>query len=198
MVRRSQTSNPRSVVVLTSGADWRGRVASQQRSGGGDFPLPRQQAAKVQALQRTIQALRIVINAKRRAEARYLFSRARALVEALPASQTAQERRQLSELRRKFTASGKALAQNNKKTRSKPVPKAGPVVKSTVASRPIPVPKPTPVPKPDLAPKPPRKPKRKPGRKAKRSPFPEFGDRYINRAALGYAPVDETRSPEKR
>ncbi|MFF3285649.1 hypothetical protein [Streptomyces sp. NPDC003023] len=175
MVRRSQSSNPRSAVVLTSGTDWRERTASQQRSSGGDFPLPKKQEGKAQALQRTIKVLRLAIETKHRPEARYLFSRARALVEALPASQTVQERQQLSELRKKF---GKALPQSAKK------PKPQPVSKSKVA----PKPKPQPVPKPAPAPEPKRG-SRKSRRRAKRSPFYDFRKRHIDREALGYAPV---------
>ncbi|MFC8370739.1 MULTISPECIES: hypothetical protein [unclassified Streptomyces] len=184
MVRRSQSSNPRSVVVLTSGTDWHGRAASQRPSSGGDFPLPKKQAGKIQVLQRTIRLLQMAGTTKHRSEARYLFSRARALVEALPASQTVRERQQLSQLRKKFTAGGKAAPQSGKK------PKPSPVLRSNVT----PKTKPQPVPKPDLAPKP--KPKSR--RKAKRGPFPELGNRYIDRAALGYSPTDETKGSRTR
>lgn len=184
MVRRSQTSNPRSTVVLTSGTDWHGRAASQRRSSGGDYPLPKKQAEKIQALQRAIKILQMASTTKHRSEARYLFSRARALVEALPASQTVQERQQLSELRKKFGVGGKAAPKSSKK------PKPNPVLKSYVA----PKPKPQPVPMPDLAPKP----KSKSRRKAKRSPFNRLGNRYIDREALGYGPVDETKGSRTR
>ncbi|MFZ3493965.1 hypothetical protein ACODT5_12210 [Streptomyces sp. 5.8] len=104
MVRRSQTSNPRSTVVLTSGADWGTRAAGQRRGSGAEFPLPRRQAAKAKALQQTLAVIRTAINAKRWAQARYMLSRARALVSALPADQTTQEREHLSLLQRKFEA----------------------------------------------------------------------------------------------
>ncbi|MET7972438.1 hypothetical protein ABZW44_04990 [Streptomyces mirabilis] len=185
MVRRSQNNNPRSPVVLTSGVDWRDRAASQQPSSGGDFPLPKKQAGKIQALQRAIKALQMASTTKHRSEARYLFSRARALVEALPASQTAQERQQLSELRKKFAAGSKAVPRSDKK------PKPKPVAKSHLTPKPKPVPEPKPEPVPERKSKFARK-------KKKRSPFPELGNRFIDRAALGYAPADETRSPEKR
>ncbi|MFF0165525.1 hypothetical protein [Streptomyces prasinus] len=184
MVRRSQTSNPRSTVVLTSGTDWHGRAASQRRSSGGDFPLPKKQAGKIQALQRAIKVLQMASATKHRSEARYLFSRARALIEALPASQTVQERQQLSELRKKFGVGGKAAPKSIKK------PKPHPVLKSYVT----PKPKPQPAPKPDLVPKP----NSKSRRKAKRSPFDNFGNRYIDRAALGYTPADETKGSQAR
>ncbi len=181
MVRRSQTNNPRSTVVLTSGADWHGRAASQQRSSGGDFPLPKRQVGKIQALRRTIEVLRIAINAKRRPEARYLFSRARALVKALPASQTVQERQQLSELRKKFAAGSKAAPKSDKK------PKPKPVAKSRLPSKPKPMPAPEPKPKPV-----PKRMSKVARKRKKRIPFPELGNRFIDRAALGYAPTDET------
>lgn len=184
MVRRSQTSNLRSTVVLTSGTDWHGRAASQRRSSGGDVPLPKKQAGRIQALQRAIKVLRMASATKHRTEARYLFSRARALVETLPASQTVQERQQLSELRKKFGAGSKAAPKSSKKS------KPNPVLKSNVT----PKPKPQPVPKPDLAPKP----KSKSLRKAKRDPFNSFGNRYIDRVALGYALTDETKGSRTR
>ncbi|MFC5958890.1 hypothetical protein ACFP51_31985 [Streptomyces pratens] len=184
MVRRSQTSNPRSAVVLTSGTDWHGRAASQRRSSGAAYPLPKKQAEKIQALQRAIKILQMASATKHRSEARYLFSRARALVEALPASQTVQERRQLSELRKKFGVGGKAAPKSSKK------PKPNPVLKSYVP----PKPKPQPAPKPDLVPKP--KPKSR--RRAKRGPFHNFDNRYIDRAALGYGPTDETEGSRTR
>ncbi|MFF2205240.1 hypothetical protein [Streptomyces sp. NPDC058145] len=122
---------------------------------------------------------------KHRTEARYLLSRARALVEALPASQTVQERKQLAELRRKFGASSTAVPKSDKK------PKSNPVLKSKVA----PKPKPQPGPKPDLAPKPKPKSRR---RRAKRNPFDSFSKRYIDRVALGYAPASEAKDSRTR
>nr|WP_239076274.1 hypothetical protein [Streptomyces sp. SID9913] len=170
---------------MTSGTDWHGRAASQRRSSGRDFPLPKKQEGKIQALQRAIKVLQMASATKHRTEARYLLSRARALIEALPASQTVQERKQLAELRRKFGAGGKAAPKSDKK------PKPNPVLKSKVA----PKPKPQPVPKPDLAPKPDPKSRR---RRAKRKPVDRLSKRYIDRAALGYAPVDETKGSRTR
>ncbi|MFJ8080045.1 hypothetical protein ACIQ6Y_05365 [Streptomyces sp. NPDC096205] len=110
MVRRSQTSNPRSAVVLTSGADWGTRAAGQRRGSGAESPMPRRQAGQVKALQQTLDVIRMAINAKRRHQARYSLSRARALVNALPADQTVKEREQLSLLRKKFEARGTPAA----------------------------------------------------------------------------------------
>lgn len=41
MARRSQTSNPRSSVVLTSGTDWGTRAAGQRHGSGAESPMPR-------------------------------------------------------------------------------------------------------------------------------------------------------------
>ncbi|MET9891894.1 hypothetical protein ABZZ47_17000 [Streptomyces sp. NPDC006465] len=141
--------------------------------------MPKKQAGKIQALQQAIKALQMASATKHRSEARYLFSRARALVEALPASQTTRERQQLAELRRKFAAGSKAAPKSGNKS----IPK--PVSKSYLA----PKPKPRPVLEPEPEPAPKRKSKF--ARKKKRSPFPELGDRYIDRAALGYVPAGE-------
>ncbi|MEU6624830.1 hypothetical protein ABZ926_29245 [Streptomyces litmocidini] len=152
MVRRSQTSNPRSAVVLTSGADWGTRAAGQRRGSGAEFPLPRRQAAKVKALQQVLGVIRTAINAKRWAQARYMLSRARALVNALPADQTVQEREQITLLRKKFDARGTTAA------------------KSTAKKKPAPKPA---------------------SKKAAPKPAPDLGDRFLNRAALGYGPAGE-------
>lgn len=167
MVRRSQSSNPRSVVVLTSGADWPGRAASQRRSSGSDFAMPEQQAAKIQDLHCAILVLRVAVNTKNRLEARYQFSRARALVKALPASATVQERRQLSLLRKKFATGSKALSQNAKKGKPKPKPQR----------------------------KPAPKPKSRSSGKPEPTRVPDLGDRLLNRTSLGYAPADEPQRP---
>lgn len=122
--------------------------------------MPRRQAAKVKALQQSLGLIRTAINAKRWAQARYMLSRARALVNALPADQTVQEREQLSQLRKKFEARGTPAAKSAAK--AKAAPEARAVGKKSAA-------KPTPQ---KVTPKAP----------------PDLGDRYINRAALGYDP----------
>ncbi len=179
MVRRSQTSNPRSAVVLTSGADWGTRAAGQRRGGGAEFPLPRRPAAKVKALQQTLGVICTAINAKRWAQARYMLSSARALVNALPADQTVQEREQLSLLQKKFEARNTMAARNARKpkpaatraggtkqavrTAAKKSAARTPAVKDALKSPSMPPP----------------------------APVPELGDRFINRAALGYGPEAE-------
>lgn len=162
MVRRSQTSNPRAVVVLTGGTDWPGRAAREQRSTGVDFQLPQGDAAKIKALRRTINVLRKAVKDKRDTASRYLFRKARALVNALPAHKTKQEREQLAALREKFRAQGKPPATSVKKPKPKPAARSGtktPAAKST--------------------------------RQAKPAPARDLGDRFINRASLGYGPSDK-------
>lgn len=175
MVRRSQTSNPRSVVVLTSGADWGTRAAGQRRSSGADAPIPRRQPAKIKALRQTIGVARIAINNKRWHEARYALSRARALINALPADLTVQEREQLSQLRRKYAARNTPAAQkarnarNAKKAKSSVSPsraggKKPAAKKSTAKSTP---------------------------RKSEPTPARSLNNRYFDRTLFGYAPIDK-------
>ncbi|GAA2391236.1 hypothetical protein GCM10010420_14110 [Streptomyces glaucosporus] len=171
MVRRSQTSNPRSTVVLTSGADWRGRAASQRRSSGAESPLPRRQPAKIKALQQTIEVARAAINKKRWPQARYALSRARALVNVLPANLVAQEREQFSQLRKEYAARNTPAARNGKKPQQKPTaPTGGKKSAAKTAAE---------------------KPAVKVAQKPKPAPVRDLGDRYINREALGYAPTDK-------
>ncbi|NUV62570.1 hypothetical protein G6W55_23190 [Streptomyces sp. CAI-85] len=162
MVRRSQTSNPRSTVVLTAGTDWGTRAAGQRRGCGAEFSMPRRQAAKLMALQQSLSLIRTAINAKRWAQAHYMFSRARALIKALPTDQTVQEREQLSLLRRKFEARDTPAAKKAAKAKAKAMAKAARARGRKVA-------------------------KPAPQKKAAPKPAPDLGDRLINRAALGYA-----------
>lgn len=104
MVRRSQSHNPRSVVVLSAGADWGTRAAGQRRSSGAESPIPRRKNAKVKALQQTIELARTAIDKKRWHQARYELSRARVLVHALPVREAAEQREQLALLRKEFAA----------------------------------------------------------------------------------------------
>ncbi|MEU2228564.1 hypothetical protein [Streptomyces sp. NPDC018347] len=164
MVRRSQSSNPRSVVVLSAGTDWGTRAAGQRRGSGADSPIPRRQPAKIKALRRTIEMARTAINGKRWHEARYALSRARALTDALPADLTVQEREQLSALRKKFAARNTPAAKNARQAKQ-PVP-AGRTGGKKPAAKKSTAPKPRP------------------------TPVRELGDRVINRAALGYGPAD--------
>ncbi|MEV4680455.1 hypothetical protein [Streptomyces kurssanovii] len=170
MVRRSQTSNPRSAVVLTSGADWGTRAARQRRSSGAESPIPRRQPAKIKALQQTIGVARMAINNKRWHQARYALSRARALVNALPANLAVQEREQLSQLRRKFAARNTPAARSGKK----PTPAARAAGKKQASKSTA---------KKSTA--------KAASQKPKPAPVRDLGDRYINRAALGYTPTGE-------
>jgi hypothetical protein len=139
VVRRSQTSNPRAVVVLTGGTDWPGRAAREQRATGAEFQLPQGDAAKIKALRHTINVLRKAVKAKRDTAARYLFRKARTLVNALPAHKTNQEREQLAALRQKFRAQGKPPATGVKK--SKPAARSRtktPAARSTRQAKPAP------------------------------------------------------------
>lgn len=136
--------------------------------------MPRQQPAKLKALRQTVLEARMAIDTKRWHSARYALSRARALVKALPADLTAQEREQLSQLRKKYAARGTPAAMKDKKPKKGKKPKRTPaaraggknsVAKKSTANGTAQKPKPTPV--------------------------RDLGDRFINRAALGYEPTDK-------
>jgi hypothetical protein len=163
VVRRSQTSNPRTTVVLTSGTDWGTRAATQRRSSGAESLLPRRQPAKIKALRQTIEVARTAINKKHWHQARYTLDRARALVNALPADLALQEREQLTQLRKKYAARDTPAARSGKKSQPTPAAHAAgrkPAPKKSTAKRTAQRPKPTPV--------------------------RDLGDRFINRPALGY------------
>lgn len=168
MVRRSQSSNPRSVVVLTSGTDWGTRAAGRRRSSGAESPIPRRQPAKIKALQQTIGVARVAINNRRWHAARHGLSRARALTNALPTNVAVQEREQLSALRKKYAARNTPAAKNARQTKPTPAARAGgkkPAPMKSTAKTAVQEPKPTPV--------------------------RDLGDRFINRTALGYEPTDK-------
>ncbi|MGW7615536.1 hypothetical protein ACWGLG_06660 [Streptomyces antimycoticus] len=125
--------------------------------------MPRRQVAKVKALQESLGLIRVAINAKRWAQARYMLSRGRALVNALPADRTIKERQQLALLRGKFKARGTPAAKRATKTKATPGARAG---GKKSAAKPA-------------------------SRRAAPKSTPDLGDRYINRAALGYEPTDK-------
>ncbi|WP_241847154.1 hypothetical protein [Streptomyces sp. CB02414] len=104
--------------------------------------------------------LRKAVKAKHDTAARYLFRKARALVNALPAHKTKQEREQLAALRQKSRAQGKPPVTSVKK----PKPAARSRTKTPAA---------------------------KSTRQAKPAPARDLGDRFINRASLGYGPPDK-------
>ncbi|MFH9734112.1 hypothetical protein [Streptomyces sp. NPDC017260] len=176
MVRRSQTSNPRSTVVLTSGTDWGTRAAVQRRSSGAESPIPRRQPAKIKALRQTIGVARAAINTRHWHQARYALSRARALVNALPADQTTQQREELALLRKKFAARNTPAATAARQAKSpKPATTAPAGGKKKPAAK---------------------KPKATgTAQKPKPAPVRDLGDRLINRAALGYDSRSATTGP---
>ncbi|MFH9294584.1 hypothetical protein [Streptomyces sp. NPDC017520] len=165
MVRLNQSSNPRTSVVLSAGADWRTRAAGQRRVSGAEFPMPRRPAARLKALRQCLGVIRTAINTKHWAQARHGLSRARALVNALPADLTAKEREQLSLLRKRFEARGTTAAKKSAAKKKKAAPK--PAAKKAAPKK-----------------------KAAPG-KATPQPVPDLGDRLLNRAALGYGPAGD-------
>jgi hypothetical protein len=164
VVRRSQSSNPRSVVVLTSGTDWGTRAAKQRRSSGAEAEIPRRQPAKIKALHQALDLARTAIGKKKWHAARYSLSRARALVNALPADVAPQEREQLTALRKRFEARNTPAAKMARQAKASPA-------KQTGGRKPVPKKKPT---AESTAPEP------------KPAPVRDLGDRFIDRAALGY------------
>lgn len=175
MVRRSQSSNPRSIVVLTSGTDWGTRAAGQRRSSGAESPIPKRQPAKIKALQQTVRMARLAIDTKHWNEARFALSRARAIANALPADVAVREREQFSALRKKYAARNTPAAKNARQAKAVPARRAGgrkPAPKKSAAKSAAQQPKPAPV--------------------------RDLGDRFINRAALGYGSTDETKGSRTR
>ncbi|MFD1832557.1 hypothetical protein ACFSJS_23345 [Streptomyces desertarenae] len=122
-------------------------------------------------MQQTIEVARTAINKKRWPQARYALSRAWALVNALPANLTTQEREQLSQLRKKYAARDTPAARNGKKPQPKPTTRAGGKKSATKTTA--------------------KKSTAKAAQKPKPAPVHDLGNRYINRAALGYAPTDK-------
>ncbi|WP_326656402.1 hypothetical protein [Streptomyces sp. NBC_00385] len=175
MVRLNQSSNPRSIVVLSSGTDWGTRAAGQRRSSGAESSMPRRQPGKIKALQRTLEVLRLAIERKRWNEARYALSRARAITNALPAHMAPQERERLTTLRKKYAARNTPVAQSARQAKAVPARRAGgkkPAPKTSAKKRPT---------SKGAAQKP----------KSKPMPVRELGDRLINRTSLGYDPLDQ-------
>jgi len=175
VVRRSQSSNPRSVVVLTSGTDWGTRAAGQKRSSGAEAPVPQRQPARIRALQQAIRLANLAIDKKNWTAARHALSRARALDKALPANVAVREREKLSAARKRYAARNTPAAKNAKQAKATPAKRAGgkkPAPKKSTAKSAAPQPKPAPV--------------------------RDLGDRFINRAALGYGSTDEAKRHRTR
>ena len=170
MVRVNQSSNPRSVVVLSSGTDWRTRAAGQKRSSGAESEIPRKQPAKIRALQHAISLANSAMSRKNWSAARYALSRARVVAEALPTNVAIAERERLSAARKRFAARNTPAAKKAKQAKATATKRAGgkkPAPKKSTAKSTAMQPKPAPV--------------------------RDLGDRFINRAALGYGPTNETR-----
>ncbi|MFI8298594.1 hypothetical protein ACIGCZ_21945 [Streptomyces nigra] len=101
--------------------------------------------------------------------ARYALSRARVLVEALPANVAVAERERLSAARKRFAARNTPAAKKVRQAKATAAKRAGgkkPASKKFTAKKAATQPKPAPV--------------------------RDLGDRFINRAALGYGPTNET------
>ncbi|WP_259453847.1 hypothetical protein [Streptomyces ginkgonis] len=126
--------------------------------------MPKKQKAKLKLLGEVIEALRTAINARRRSHIRYRLSQADALIRALPAELVTEQSKQLSLLRKRVKESKKTVPQGAKTGKSK------------TSSR-------------STGKKPPAKSAQRP--KPQATPVRELGDRFINRAALGYAPTDK-------
>lgn len=138
--------------------------------------MPRKQTAKLKTLQHVIATARTEITNKRWHQARYSLSQARALVNALPADQTKQEREQLSLLRKKYAARGTVATKSAAKAKAKVAARAGGRKAAAKTAR--------------------KKTQAKTTQTPKTTPVPDLADRVINRAALGYtAPTDEARRP---
>ncbi len=120
-------------------------------------------------MQQTIGVARTALNNRRWHAARYALSRARALADALPADVALREREQLSELREKYAARDTPAAKNARQARAAaPARRTSgkkPAPKKSTAKAVVQQPKPAPV--------------------------RDLGDRFINRAALGYGSTDE-------
>jgi hypothetical protein len=138
--------------------------------------MPRKQTAKFKTLQHAIGTARTAITDKRWHQARYSLSQPRALVNALPADQTARQREDLAQLRKKYAARGTVAAKNAAGAKAKVAARGGRGKSAAKTAR-----KKTPA-KTTQTPKP--------------APVQDLADRVINRAALGYtAPSDEARRP---
>ncbi|MFF9497285.1 hypothetical protein [Streptomyces flaveolus] len=121
-------------------------------------------------MQQAIRLANLAIDKKNWTAARYALSRARALTNALPADVAVRERERLSAARKRYAARNTPAAKNAKQAKATPAKRAGgkkPAPKKSTAKNALPKPKPKPAPVRDL------------------------GDRFINRAALGYAPTNK-------
>ncbi|MEU4007924.1 hypothetical protein AB0H30_05425 [Streptomyces pseudogriseolus] len=123
-------------------------------------------------MQQAIGMANVAMSRKNWSAARYALSRARVLVEALPANVAVAERERLSAARKRFAGRNTPAAKKAKQAKAKATAtkRAGgkkPAPKKSTAKKAAAQPKPAPV--------------------------RDLGDRFINRAALGYGPTNETR-----
>ncbi|WP_225652337.1 hypothetical protein [Streptomyces pseudogriseolus] len=121
-------------------------------------------------MQQAIGMANMAMSRKNWSAARYALSRARVLVEALPANVAVAERERLSAARKRFAARNTPAAKKAKQAKATATKRAGgkkPAPKKSTTKSTAKQPKPAPV--------------------------RDLGDRFINRAALGYGPTNETR-----
>ncbi|MFE2456717.1 hypothetical protein [Streptomyces sp. NPDC059402] len=121
-------------------------------------------------MQQAVRLANLALDKKNWNAARYALSRARALDKALPANVAVREREKLSAARRRYAARNTPAAKNAKQAKATPAKRAGgkkPTPKKSTAKSAAQQPKP--------------------------APARDLGDRFINRAALGYGPTNETR-----
>ncbi|MEZ0161445.1 hypothetical protein ACIRPP_10235 [Streptomyces sp. NPDC101219] len=121
-------------------------------------------------MQQAISLANMAINKKNWSAARYALSRARVLADALPANVAVSERERLAAARKRFAARNTPAAKKAKQAKATATKRAGgkkPAPKKPTAKSTAKQPKPAPV--------------------------RDLGDRFINRAALGYGPTNETR-----
>ncbi|MFE1842088.1 hypothetical protein [Streptomyces sp. NPDC059515] len=121
-------------------------------------------------MQHAISLANSAMSRKNWSAARYALSRARVLAEALPTNVAIAERERLSAARKRFAARNTPAAKKAKQAKATATKHAGgkkPAPKKSTAKSTAKQPKPAPV--------------------------RDLGDRFINRAALGYGPTKETR-----
>ncbi|MDX3418263.1 hypothetical protein PV661_29005 [Streptomyces sp. MD20-1-1] len=121
-------------------------------------------------MQQAISLANMAINKKNWSAARYALSRARVLADALPANVGVAERERLAAARKRFAARNTPAAKKVKQAKATAAKRAGgkkPAPKKPAAKKVAAQPTPAPV--------------------------RDLGDRFINRAALGYGPTNEMR-----
>nr|WP_257101468.1 hypothetical protein [Streptomyces sp. alain-838] len=121
-------------------------------------------------MQHAIGLANMAMSRKNWSAARYAISRARLLADALPANVAVLERERLAAARKRFAARNTPAAKKVKQAKTTAAKRAGgkkPVPKKSTVKKAAAQPKPAPV--------------------------RDLGERFINRAALGYGPTNETR-----